>query len=283
VLAALAAALAPLARETALIAPLVLAAWQLCLPQEDRLRRAAPVWLGALAAAAVLALLPRHRDLVAFSLDQRGPLEALRGNLFALPQMLRLWLLPWEISAVPTQPVIHGWTDPPTLARAALLCAAPVAALALRGRAPLAALGVLWAALALAPTNSLIWRVDPVAVRPLYLAGVGLALLAALALARWRLGLVLAPVLVLALAGLGFQRALLYADAVALFGDAAAKAPGEARPLVLLGLAQANAGDASAATATLQHALVLDPWNPDAQNALRLLQAAGSMDSDPAR
>ncbi|MCB6179277.1 hypothetical protein LHP98_14225 [Rhodobacter sp. Har01] len=277
VAAFLSAALAPLARETALIVPLLLLAWQLCLPAPGGLRRAVPVWLGALAAALLLAALPRHQDLVAFSLTLRDPADALRGNLFAVTEMLRLWFQPWRISAVPAQPVIYGWTDLPTLLRLAALAGAALAALRLRRRAPLVALAVLWTLLALAPANSLIWRLDPVAVRPLYLAGIGLALLVACALVRVRagpvLGAMLAAALALGLAAMTFQRAGLYADAVALFADAAAKTPGEARPLVLLGLVQANAGDAAAARATLRRALALDPANAEARNALRLLEA----------
>ena len=44
---------------------------------------------------------------------------------------LRLWLTPWQIGAVPTQPVAYGWLDGPTLVRAAGLGGALLAALTL--------------------------------------------------------------------------------------------------------------------------------------------------------
>jgi tetratricopeptide (TPR) repeat protein len=276
------ALLAPLARETALVTPLLLLAWQVTVARTETrgaaLRRALPVWLGAALAVLILALMARHRELVAFSLGQRGPLEALRANLFAIPEILRLWLEPARISVLPAQPVTYGWTDPPTLLRLAVLGALPVLALALRCRAPLVALAVLWTLLALAPTNSLIWRVDPVAVRPLYLAGIGVSLLLALVLCGLRgAGLALAAALVL---GLGLQardRATLYQDEVALFADAAAKAPEDARAQTMLGLVLANAGRVEEARSALSRALALDPYRTEAAKALRVLDAGGGV------
>lgn len=277
VMAFVLALLAPLARETALAVPLLLAAWQITLGQgeafRDKLRRAVPVWLGALLAALVIAGMARHRELVAFSLDQRAPLEALRANVHAVTGIVGLWLQPWQISILPAQPVVHGWTDPPTLWRLAALGSAALGALALRRRAPLAALAVLWALLALVPTNSVIWRVDPVALRPLYLAGIGLSLLLALALARVRVGALVAAASALGLGVLTFQRAALFQDEVALFADAAAKAPEEARAQLMLGLVLANAGQIEAARAALKAALEIDPFLTEAENALRLLDA----------
>jgi tetratricopeptide (TPR) repeat protein len=276
-LAGLAAFAAPLAREMALVAPLLLLAWQITVarpePLRQALRRAAPVWLGAGLAALVIALMARHRELVAFSLDQRPPLDALRANLFAVPEILRLWVQPGRVSVLPAQPVIHGWADPATLIRLAGLLALPALALALRRRTPLLALAILWALLALVPTNSLIWRVEPVALRPLYLAGIGLSLLLALPLARVRGGAVLAAGLVLWLSAQGWQRATLYQDEVALFADAAAKAPDRGPVQLMLGLALANAGRVEEARAALETALVIDPFLTSAENALRLLDA----------
>lgn len=277
---------APLARETALVAPLLFLAWQVCLGPDDTparvLRRALPVWLGALTAALVIAAMARHRDLVAFSLDQRGPLDALRANVFAIPEILRLWVAPWRISILPSQPTVYGWTDAPTLWRLLPLVALPALALGLRRQAPVAAFAVLWTLLALAPTNSFIWRVDPVAVRPLYLAGIGLALLAALALARLPFGQWLALALALGLAPLTWQRAVLFRDGVSLFADAAAKAPNDARARMMHGLALANAGRVDEARAALGAALTLDPFLTEAANALRLLDATDPIYEKPA-
>lgn len=279
-LAFLFAVLAPLARETALVTPLLLLAWQMTVSRDEApkaaLSRAMPVWLGTLLAALIIAAMARHRELVAFSLDQRGPLDALRANLFALPEILCLWVAPWRISILPPQPIIHGWTDAPTLIRLAALVTLPTLAVALRHRAPMAALAVLWTLLALLPTNSVIWRVDPVAVRPLYHAGIGLSLLAALLLARARVGLWLAAVLALWLATQTWGRATLFQDEAALFADAAEKAPQDSRAHLMLGLVLSNAGRVNEARTALTEALGIDPFLTEAGNALRLLDAGGA-------
>lgn len=280
VLAFALAAAAPLARETALILPLLLVAWQVTLghePPARAVRRAAPVWAGAILAGLLIALLARHRDLVAFSLDQRGPLDSFRANLFAVPEILRLWVQPGRISILPAQPVVHGWTDGPTLLRMAALALLAVAAFGLRRRAALVAFALLWSGLALAPTNSLIWRVDPVAVRPLYLAGIGLSLVLALGLLRLRFGIWLAAALALWLGVQTWQRARLYQDEVSLFADAAAKAPQDARAHLVHGLVLANAGRPDEARRALETALVIDPFLTEAENALRLLTAGGAI------
>ena len=280
-LALLFAALAPLARETALIVPLLLLAVQVTVGRSLPFRRALPVWGGALVAAIILTAMPSHRDLVSFSLDQRGPLDALRANVFALPEILSFWVKPWTISALPHQPVIYGWSDPPTLMRLTALTLVPVTAFALRKRFPLAAFAMLWALLALLPTNSAIWRVDPVAIRPLYLAGLGLSLLLALALVQRQIGVWITGVLAIGLGVLTFQRAHLYHSYVALFADAAAKSPNEARAQTMLGLALANAGQAEDARAAFARALALDPFDTEAQNAIRVLDNGGQIYSIP--
>jgi len=279
VVALLAAGLAPLARETALIAPILLLVWQATVghQQPGQFRRAAPVWAGAVLAAAVLAAMPGHRELVSFSLGQRGPMDALRANMFAIPEILRLWLEPWRISVMPAQPAVQGWTDAATLLRLLALASLAVFALLRSRRQPLAALAVLWTLVALLPTNSVIWRVDPVALRPLYLAGIGLSLGLALALSRLRAGQVFGVALMLGLGAMTFRLAGLYTDDVSLFADAAAKAPDDARAQVMLGLALANAGRIEEARQALQRALILDPFADNAENALRLLSAGGSI------
>lgn len=279
--AGLAAGLAVLVRETALVTPLLLLVWQLCLPTAQGARRALPVWIGALAAACVLVAMPRHRELVVFSLDQRAPIDALRANLFAVTEMLRLWLAPWQIGAMPRQPVAFGWLDAPTLIRAAGLGGAFLAALIFRRRWPLLTLAVLWVGGALVPSNSVIWRANPVAMRPLYLAGIGLALVLALGLSRHLAGRLLAGVLIAGLGLLTWQREMLYSDPVAYFADAARKAPGQAAPLVQLGLTLANAGRLDEARLALEAALQIDPATSEAANALRLLQAGSVYSPSP--
>jgi protein O-mannosyl-transferase len=273
--------LAPLARETALVLPALLALWQVTVASRERpsvvRRRHLPVWLGTFAAALTLTLMPRHRDLVAFSLGSRDPLEALLGNVHALPTVLSMWALPWRISIDPGAPDVYAWTELPTLWRVSAAVAAGVLLWALRRRAPLAAFALGWTLLSLLPTNSIIWRVDPVGTRPLYLASVGLALvlvgLVTTGVARARgvvAGAWLATMLLLiaALSWASASRAELYRDPIALWADAAGKAPEKARPRANLGLAYLAVGDLDAAEGALKLAIDLEPWDREARCAL---------------
>jgi tetratricopeptide (TPR) repeat protein len=271
--AGLVAFLAPLAKETALVLPLLLLWWEATLgprdvPLRDRARRLAPVFAGAATAAVVLALLPRHRELLGFSLAVRPPLEALRGNVQAVPAMLGLWAFPWRLSIDPAKPLEWAWTEAPTLLGLAFLGALAAFALVARRRAPFAAFAVGWALLALAPSNSFVWRLDPVGVRPLYLASVGPALLAAAlvagALAARPRGLgraALAGALALACAlGAGLvARNARYRSPMALWEDAVRKAPRSARAKNNLGFAYLAAGRLDDAERLLEAAREADP------------------------
>ncbi|HEY3066225.1 MAG TPA: tetratricopeptide repeat protein [Methylomirabilota bacterium] len=272
--------LAPLARETALLLPALLALWQLTVAPRERprsiLRRHLPAWLGTLAAALTLALMPRHRDLVAFSLRARDPLEALLGNVHAISTMLSMWAFPWRISIDPAPPDVYAWTEFPTLWRLGTGVTSIVLVWVLRTRAPVAAFALGWTLLSLLPTNSIIWRVDPVGTRPLYLASVGLAIVlvgvttqAARAGRRVSRAWVAAMlVLIAALAWGSASRAEFYRDPVALWADAAAKAPEKARPRANLGLAYLAVGNLDAAERALKLAIDLEPWDREARCAL---------------
>ncbi|MEO8056271.1 MAG: tetratricopeptide repeat protein, partial [Acidobacteriota bacterium] len=263
----------PLAKETALVLPLLLVWWEATLgprdvPLRDRARRLAPVFAGTAGAALVLALLPRHRELLGFSLAVRPPLEALRGNVQAVPAMLGLWAFPWRLSIDPARPLEWAWTEAPTLLGLAFLGALAAFALGARRRAPFAAFAIGWTLLALAPSNSFVWRLDPVGVRPLYLASVGPALLAAallaFALSVWPPAFgraALAAVLALACglgAGLAARNAR-YRSPVALWEDAVQKAPRNARAKNNLGFAYLAAGRLDDAERLLEAAREEDP------------------------
>lgn len=163
-----------------------------------------------------------------------------------------VWLLLWP----PDQSVDHwvrgspGLGDPLTLASGALILAALGGAVWLaraglraggKGEARIAALGVLWYLLILAPTSSLVPLSDPMAEHRVYLANFGLILAAAVAIdwalvrargarAGGRAGGALALLLALALGAALVARNRLWHDELALWTDAAAKAPLHYRP-----------------------------------------------------
>ena len=271
--AGLLAFLAPLAKETALVLPLLFVWWEATLgPRDvswrDRARRLAPVFAGAAAAAVVLALLPRHRELLGFSLAVRPPLEALRGNVQAVSAMLGLWAFPWRLSIDPAKPLEWAWTEAPTLLGLAFLGSLAAFALVARRRAPFAAFAIGWTLLALAPSNSFVWRLDPVGVRPLYLASVGPAVLAAAFLASalsarapacGRAALAGALALACALGASLVVRNTLYGSPVALWEDAVRKAPRNARAKNNLGFAYLAEGRLDDAERLLEAAREADP------------------------
>lgn len=272
----LCAALAPLARETALIVPALIVWWQMTVQPKERMREAAlrlaPVLAGALLAAAAIAAMPRHGDLIAHSLSQRPPLLALRNNIQAIPDILSFWVMPWRVTIAPETPLFWPWASWQTILKAGAMALACLVAVFLRQRTPLFAFGLGLAGLALLPANSILWRNDPVALKPLYLAGLGLTLAAAALVAPLgrsvsRAAFAGALVLALTLGAASASRSLLFSDEVALWADAAAKTPENPEALINLGYALFNAGRWAEAAEALDRGLALAPWDRQAQIA----------------
>jgi hypothetical protein len=279
------ALLAPLARETALIAPAILIWWQLTLqPPEGRraaLLRLMPIAAGAALAAALILALPRHTDLIADSLRRRPPLDALLGNLHAAFDILTYWAMPGWVTIDPAPPLAWPWDDVRTLAKGALFAGLAAIAVLSRRRERTLAFAIGLGLLALAPSNTLLWRADPVALKPLYLGGLGLTLAASAALLRLA-GASRAALSFLATAALfgtamlatqTVARNALFADEIALWQDAAAKTPAYGRPSIMLGYALFNAGRYKEAEAALARGCNLDPLDEEAAAALALVRA----------
>jgi len=268
-------ALACLARETALVFPLLLALWEGTRPEAGPRR----VWPGpaaglpalAVAAATLLLLvsLRTYRELFGFSWALRGPLENLGLHLAALPLQLSLWFRPWALSPVHAPPAVDG----AAVLLGLCLALALAAAWFLRRRSPVAALAALWVLVALAPTHTVFSRLDPITERPLYLAWLGPALLLGqVAVAPARRGILLpaaAGVLLLA-AGATIQRVRVWTDPLRLWADTVAKAPHSSLAWNNLGAARREAGDPVGAAVAVRRALQLDPANRTAR--LQLLE-----------
>lgn len=277
-----AAFLAPLARETALIAPLILLWWRFTIAGGDfqTARRSIPAFYGAACALILVALIPRHIELVSNSLQIRPPLEALRGNIHAAFDILTYWVTPFRVTIDPAPPLAWGWETTETLAKLAFIGGLAACALVERRRNPLIAFGIGLALLALAPSNSILWRADPVALKPLYLGGLGLTLAAgavlilALSTRGGRIGFALmAAMLTAALALATVQRNALFADEVALWTDATTKTPDYGRPWIMLGYALFNEGRLDEAAAALRRGTDLDPLDLKAAETLELVES----------
>ncbi len=286
-----------LSKETALILPL--AAWLIStvLPPSAfnadlnaDLKPARPAWSGLLlvaaAAIAFLLTLPAYRDFLSAGLAQRPLVDnlALQANaVFYLASHL-LW--PAGMNADPALPTSVQWNALLAWQGVWLSALLILAALALRQRS-LAAGCVLWFLLHLAPTNSLLPRVDVANDRQLYLASIGvfaaLAWVMASAMAwatdwlrqRWRaiagparvLPWLPALLLVAMAVWQTIERNRVYRSEVAFWEDVTRKSPWNARAYNNLGYAWQLAGQYHEARAAYQHALRLKPslaqahWN----------------------
>ena len=228
----------------------------------------------ALALAAALAV-PRYRMLLDTSLALRG----LSSNLLTQAQALT-WLAGQlvqldALNADPALPVIVA-ADAPRAALAGVWLVLLAAALWAWRRHRVAAFSVLWFLLWLAPTQSLLPRLDVANDRQLYVALIGPAFgigcLLMRTCARDAVALAI-PAVMLVLGTATWQRNRVYADEVHYWADVAAKAPHNARAYANLGHALALQGRRPQAEAALGVALALDPALHQAAVNLQLLRA----------
>lgn len=271
------------AKEHALVFPLLVLVWE-TTREEQRADLSRQVLSATLVFAAVFALLlsiERYRTLLKHFLTDRSVLDNVLANGRAIPEMLSLWLRPWALT------VDHAFDDRLQLGASVaglfLLVSAAVVAIALRRRKPLLALAMLWPLIALLPTNSILAKPDLVTEKPLYLAwvapsialGSGLAaVLSRTARGAKRKALSGAvAVLACALIGASIWRVSLWRDPVALWSDAATKAPDKSRCWNNLGMAQLAARDPAHAVAAFERAVFLDPRNEYAAMNLATAQA----------
>lgn len=275
-------ALALAVRETTAVLPLALLLWHYTGGSTagggaSALRATAPHWLVlALAVVATLAT-PDYRPFFAASLAAREPVAQLLTQVNALGWLAGQLVRPDRLNADPMLPVATA-LSPALALRAAAIVAVIVLALARIRRRPAIAFAILWFFLWLAPTNSLLPRLDVANDRQLYLALLGPAWLAGLALeqlARRRrtLALGLGAIVVLALAASTAARNAVYRDEVRFWTDVTAKTPGNSRAWSNLGYAQALAGHTDEAERSFRRALAADARNTRAAVNLQLLRA----------
>lgn len=231
----------------------------------EALARTWPHWALLFAGFALMAALPRYREMLETSLALRSPFEQLELQLGALARHAGVLIL-----AVPPN------VDPrvsalPAGALFAVLAAAG-AGLALVRAQPWLALALLWFLLHLAPTNSILPRLDAANDRQLYLASIGPLALAGLALSLLPRGKLAATgLLALALAAGTILRNQDYRSEAALWRDTVRKSPGSARAWNNLGYALQLEGKAQDACAAYARALRLDPEQLRARvNAIEL-------------
>ena len=276
-------AAACLARETALVFPLLLVVWEVTRspaeigPSPSPGRRALAV-AGVLASAIALLLLalPRYRTLAAFSLALRSPLSTLLVNGRALPESISLWARPGALSVDHAFVPDGGFSA--SIVGLLFIAALVLAAIQSRRRAPFVSLAVLWPLICLAPTSSFIARLDYLTEKPLYLAWFGPALLLGRGF-QWTRGRVPARAVAIcasALLALGaafsVERAWTWSDPIRLWLEATARAPRCARCWNNLGMAYFNRELDPLAADAFRRASLLDPDDSTADANLELVE-----------
>jgi multisubunit Na+/H+ antiporter MnhB subunit len=291
VLAVLAVVAALAAKETAAVTPLAMA---LLLPLDQR-RNIGAAMLAILPAllmvvlllALGLMLLP-YAGLLTTSLATRGPLDNLLAQTQGIGWLLGQLLGLEPLNADPALQPLTVWTSQAALTALGLVLLLLLAVWNLRAR-PGVAFGVLWFFLWLAPTNSLLARLDLANDRQLYLAIIGPGWLLGLALCRleaWlreslpAAALVLLAALAMTLSTATLLRNRVYDTEVDFWQDVALQSPHNARAANNLGMAHALACQPLAARAAFERATALAPQDPRAAVNLALL-AQGELPGQP--
>jgi len=201
-----------------------------------------------------------------------------------VPRYLGLLLVPAGQSIVHPVRQISSVLDPWLLLSAALLAGIAIVAWRLRHRAPLAAFGVLWFFLVLAPSSSVVALRESMAEHRAYLASCGLFIVAGAALARWAgseraargaaaRGFAAVALVVIVLGALTVQRNHVWSSSIALWAEAAGRAPMYWEPHYSLGDALREQRRCKEAIEEYRVVIDLRPGHRDALNNLGICLA----------
>jgi len=268
-------------KETMAIVPAALLLWEAAdvsrpFTWRGVLARTVAHWVVVGSALALALSLPAYRDFLAGSLATRSVPENLLAQLQGIRYLGGQLLNIDGMNADPALAAVPGLDAAGVLTLLVLVIGAGLAMTCIR-RFPLPAFATLWFLIWLAPTNSLLARLDLVNDRQLYVAVAGPALLLAAAIrrlaARQRVIAVAAFVAVLAFTGLATHlRNDVYADEVTFWRDVVSRSPHNARAFNNLGIALADQCDLRRAEAAWLRALRLDPGYVRVAVNLRLLR-----------
>lgn len=262
-------------RETAVTLPVALAllAWFGGATPRAALRGLGGHGLVLALAVVLAAAWPGYGDFFGSSLQARGLVEQLAGQSVAMTHLLGHSLLGLRVNLDPDLRVPEAVGVHAIVFVVACLAAIGAAAL-VRRRWPWLGFAIAWSLLQLAPTQSLLPRLDLANDRHLYLVlpGVALAVVVGVAgVAGRRLAVVVVLMLALGLATATRARNHDYRSELALWTATVEASPGKARAWSNLGWARQQAGDADGARQAYACALALDPGHPQAAINLSLL------------
>jgi tetratricopeptide (TPR) repeat protein len=261
--------LAVATRETAVTLPAALLLCEVCRGTEWReiVRRQWPHWALLAAGGVFLLLNQRYFDLVAYGYGERSLLDNLITQVAGVSYLVLRLVALHGYNIDPALPALNEWNFVLAFQAAMLLALLVVGLLNLRAR-PWIAFGVLWFFLQLAPTNSIVPRLDVANDRQLYLASWGLFL---------ALCIQVRPIPVWAVVGALFAatsvlRQLDYRSEIALWESSVALAPWNARGHNNLGYAYQLAGRTKDARREYHAALLFDPYDQKTRFNLMFLK-----------
>jgi tetratricopeptide (TPR) repeat protein len=275
--------LALLAKETAIVAPLLVGLVLICRLTGERWRRHDIAVLGSLHALAFLAYVALRAAALGSPL--RGVLEG--GSLLdrlplpfhLIPLYLRLLLVPVGLNPKHDVMPPSGFLDSGVLWGVALVAALAMTVIWWRRRVPGLAAGAAWTLIAWLPASNIIpIRGFVAAERYVYLASAGWCIAIA-ALAAGRLAgprarhrvMPTAAAVLLALAGLAAWQTGIWANMQAFYEGLVRRNPGSAFAHNNLGSVYLGIGEDARAEAELREALRLDPGHAGALNNLGLV------------
>jgi hypothetical protein len=248
-------------KETAVTLPAALLLIELVRPGRASWRLQLPHWLVLAAGGLVLLLVPRYFDLVAYGFSQRGPIDNLLAQVGGIAYLLVRLVTLQGYNIDPGLAVFQGFTSVFFVQAALILGLLALGLSALRTR-PWLGFGILWFFLQLAPTNSIVPRLDVANDRQLYLACWGLFLgfsIQASLLFPRRASLALTAATAIAFAAASITRQLDYRDEITLWEASVRENPANPRARNNLGYAYYLAGRKSEARREIEVAAHLDP------------------------
>lgn len=277
--------IALLTKETAVTLPVALLLWDRAVhrklePVHSMFARQSVHWLLLVAGAIALALNPVYTRLMAVSLETRSLSQNLANQANAIVYLISKMLWPDHLSIDPDLPSVGLWTIG-AVARATFLGAIVAIGIVLICRRSPLGFAIGWFFVHLAPTNSIVPRLDVVNERQLYLAGIAFYLMLGAGLCHLQTAWgaprmaarVVASGLALSLIAITAIRNRDYLTEVALCESTVRSAPARARPHHNLGCAYALARRYEEAARELNTALQLEPDYPLARRNLAAIAA----------
>ena len=241
--------------------PAALLLVELVRPGRASWRLQLPHWLVLAAGGLVILLVPRYFDLVAYGFSQRGPIDNLLTQVGGISYLLARLVTLQGYNIDPGLAAFEGFTSV-FFAQAVLILGLLALGLSNLRTRPWLGFGILWFFLQLAPTNSIVPRLDVANDRQLYLACWGLFLgfsIQISLLVPRRVFIPLTAAAAIAFTAASIARQLDYRDEITLWEASVRENPANPRARNNLGYAYYLAGRKSEARTEIELAARLDP------------------------